>query len=210
MKVTGIEAQKNNKHRVSVFVDNEYAFSLDETDAFFHKIKPGREISQKEIENLTVEGNYTKARDKAMDILSRKSVSQKELEDKLYEKGFDKAVVFEVLQEMKNLGYVDDYEYANLFLEHCRTKMWGKKKIVYEMKMKGLSDDVISEVLCETDSFEDIDEAASLILSKYGCEDLTDIKVKAKITRYFASRGFDFSFIDKCLKKAIEEVCDGK
>ena len=208
MKVTSTEPQKNNKHRISVFVDNEYAFSLDETDAFFHKIKPGREITQKEIENLTMEGNYTKARDKALDILSRKSVSEKELSDKLYEKGYDKAVVTEVIGEMKTLGYVDDFEYAKLFLEHCRMKMWGHKKISYEMKMKGISEDIIREVLSECDFHDDTDEVCNAVISKYGKADLKDIKTRAKITRYLASRGYDFSFIDSVYQRLIREVSD--
>ncbi|MBQ4630533.1 MAG: regulatory protein RecX [Clostridia bacterium] len=205
MKVTSVEIQKNNKQRVSVFVDNEYAFSLDETDAVLLKIKPGRELSQKDIENCIMECNYTKARDKAFDILSRKPVSKKELENALSQKGFDDAVTVQVIEEMSNLGYIDDYEYATLFLEHCRQKMWGEKKIRYEMKQKGIDESVISEILSDLDSEDDIEEMVKLIISKYGTEDLSDMKTKAKITRYFASRGFDFSFIDRLIRLAIEE-----
>jgi len=205
MKVTSVEIQKNNKQRVSVFVDNEYAFSLDETDAVLLKIKPGRELSQKDIENCIMECNYTKARDKAFDILSRKPVSKKELENALSQKGFDDAVTVQVIEEMSNLGYIDDYEYATLFLEHCRQKMWGEKKIRYEMKQKGIDESVISEVLSDLDSENEIEEMVKLIISKYGTEDLSDMKTKAKITRYFASRGFDFSFIDRLIRLAIEE-----
>ncbi|MBQ4526948.1 MAG: regulatory protein RecX [Clostridia bacterium] len=205
MKVTSVEAQKNNKQRVSVFVDNEYAFSLDETDAVLLKIKPGRELSQKDIENCIMECNYTKARDKALDILSRKPVSKKELENALSQKGFDEAVTVQVIEEMTDLGYVDDYEYGSLFLEHCRLKMWGEKKIRYEMKQKGIDDAVIGELLSETDFENDTEEMVKLIISKYGTEDLSDMKTKARITRYFASRGFDFSFIDRLIRLAIEE-----
>ena len=72
MKVTDISPQKNNIHRVSVFVDNEYAFSLDETDAVLFKVKVGTELSPSDIQRLTMEGNFTKARDYAFSVLSRK------------------------------------------------------------------------------------------------------------------------------------------
>lgn len=210
MKVTSVEVQKNNRQRVSVFVDNEYAFSLDQTDAVVMKIKPGRELSQKDIENCIMECNFTKARDKALDILSRKPISQKQLEEKLCQKGYDKSVVFEVISEMKNLGYVNDYEYATLFLEHCRTKMWGEKKIIYEMKQKGLDDSVIRTVMSEYESDDDTEKIKEQIILKYGREDLTDIKVKAKITRFLASRGFDFSLTERCIRLAIEENSNEK
>lgn len=204
MKVTDVTPQKKNRHRVSVFVDNEYAFSLDETDAVLLKIKPGRELTEADINRCIMECNFTKARDKAFDILSRKPLSKKELADKLGEKGYDEAIIFEVTEELVSLGYIDDAEYAALFLEHCRSKMWGMKKIRYEMKQKGLDEEIISEALSVLDDDECEDEMVELICSKYGGQDLSDMKTKARVTRYFASRGFDFSAIDRGIRKAIE------
>ncbi len=204
MKVTDVTVQKNNKHRVSVFVDNEYAFSLDETDAVLFKIKPGRELSQAELDRCIMESGYTKARDKAFDMLSRKPMSRKELEDKLRQSGYDEAIVFEVGEELTTLGYINDADYAALFLEHCMSKMWGKKKIRYEMKQKGLSDEIIAEALGVLDDEATEDEMTEVILSRYKGEDMTDMKTKARITRYFASRGFDFAQVDKAIRKAIE------
>lgn len=210
MKVTEVTTQKNNQHRVSVFVDNKYAFSLDETDAVLMKIKPGRELTEADIHNCIMECNYTKARDYSFSILSGKPMSQKQLEDKLTEKGYDKAVVTEVINELTDLGYINDYDYAALFLEHCRSKMWGKKKVRYEMKQKGLSDEVINECLADYEDESIDDEMTELIISKYGSEDLTDMKIKARVTRYFASRGFDFSKIDSALRRAIEQIENGE
>ncbi len=205
MKVTEILPQKNNKHRVSVFVDNEYAFSLDETDAVKLKVKVGTELSEADIKRLTMEGNFTKARDYAFSVLSHKMLTEKQLIDRLTEKGYDKAVSSEVVRELCSLGYINDEEYARLFLEHCKAKLWGKKKISYEMKQKGLSDETIAlclESFCE----EDIEnEIVRVIRQKYQGSDLCDFKVKSRITRFLASRGFDFAFIDKCIRLATEE-----
>lgn len=205
MKVTELLPQKNNKHRVSVFVDNEYAFSLDETDAVLFKVKVGTQLSEDDIKRLTMEGNFTKARDYAFSILSRKMLTEKQLSDKLCEKGYDMAVSSEVCRELVSLGYINDEEYARLFLEHSVMKLWGKKKIMYEMKQKGLSDDTIAiclESFCEDDM---TDEILRAIRQKYQGADLRDFKVKSRITRHFASRGFDFGFIDKCIRLAEEE-----
>lgn len=204
MKVTDVTVQKNNKHRVSVFVDNEYAFSLDETDAVVFKIKPGRELSQSELDRCIMESGFTKALGKAFDMLSRKPYSRKELADKLSQSGYDEAIVFEVAEELESLGYINDTDYAALFLEHCTSKMWGKKKIRYEMKQKGLSDEIIAEALGALDDDDTEEEMTDMILARYRGEDLTDMKTKARITRYFASRGFDFALIDKAIRKAIE------
>lgn len=212
MKVTEVTAQKNNKHRVSVFVDNEYAFSLDETDAVMLKIKPGRELTEADMTRCIMECNYTKARDYSLNILSARPMTQKQLSDKLKEKGYDEAVVTEVKNELILLGYLNDYDYAELFLEHCISKMWGKKKIRYEMKQKGISDEIIKDILEDYDSADFCDEMAEMIISKYGSCELKDMKTKARVIRYFSSKGFDFSDIDRALRRAAEiaedEVCE--
>ncbi|MBE7049597.1 MAG: regulatory protein RecX [Ruminococcaceae bacterium] len=208
MKVTDVVVQKNNTQRVSVFVDNEYAFSLDGADAILMKIKPGRELTKEDIEKCNYECNYTKARDKALEILSRKSVSKKELSDKLLEKGYDEPIVNDTISELENLGYVNDEDYASLFLEHCMQKMWGRKKIRFEMKQKGIPDCIIDEKLSEFDEDDILEEIKETVISKYGNDDLSDMKTKAKITRYLASRGFDFPLIDKVIRMSKEELSD--
>ena len=206
MKVTEIVPQKNNNRRVSVFVDNEYAFSLDETDAILNKVKVGTELSKSDIARLTMEGNFTKARDYAFSVISRKPVTEKMLSDKLSEKGYDKAVICEVCTELSSLGYLSDCDYANLFLEHCTQKLWGRKKIIYEMKQKGLSDETIYDCMQNFSEEDLLPEMVKTIRQKYKNFDKSDYKEKASITRYFGARGFEFSLIDKAISKASEEA----
>lgn len=206
MKVTKVEPQKHIKSRVSVFVDDKYMFSLDETDAFRLGIKCGKELNDRDIENCIMECNFSKARDKAFDILSRRPLSKKELGDKLCEKGYDEIIISEVINELETLGYIDDYDYAMLFLEHCNEKMWGIKKIRYEMSHRGISHEIIEDVLSSQNEYERIEEMRDIIISRYAQRNLSDMKTKASVTRYFASRGFDFSLINSALNAAIEEL----
>ena len=187
-------------------MDNEYAFSLDGADALMMKIKPGRELTKEDIDRCLRECNYTKARDKALSILSRKPISKMKLHEKLTEKGYDNQVADMVIKELEELGYVNDCDYGALFLEHCQSKMWGKKKIRFEMKQKGLSDEVINDILSDYDESTLVDEMAGQIISRYSSDDLTDRKTKSKVIRYFASRGFDFPLIETSIRKAMEEL----
>ena len=208
MIVTKVEPQKNSGFRVNVFVDDKYAFSLDETDAVHLGIKCGKVLTERDIENCKMECNFSKAREKAFDILGRKPLSKKELCGKLCEKGYDEAVVTEVINELEELGYINDYDYAMLFLEHCMEKMWGGKKIRYEMSRRGIDHDIIEEILAGNDEYDRLEEIKEVIISRYSSRDLTDMKTKASVTRYFASRGFDFSLINSALSAAIEELAN--
>lgn len=204
MKITEVSPQKNNNLRVNVFVDGTYRFSLDAAEAVLKGIKKGRELSDKDIKNLLMDSEYSKARDAALNILSRKSITSYLLKDAITKKGYADIIADEVIRELMLLGYIDDENYAHMYLEYCREKMWGKKKIRYEMKQKGLSDEDIESALQTYNEDDSISDMAELIISKYSACDLGDIKIKAKITRYFATRGFDFSKIDSAINLAKE------
>lgn len=208
MKVTSVEVQKKNKNRVSIFLDGEYAFSLDGADALRIGIKTGKELTEDDVRTCLEECEYSKAREKAFDIISRKLVSAKELRSALADKGYDGITADRTVEEMESFGYIDDANYAEMFLEHCRAKIWGKRKIVYELGQKGIGSEIISELSEKIDSLYDDGELADAIVMRYGAYDLNDIKIKSKITRYFASRGFDFSDINAAICRAKEELSD--
>ena len=206
MKITDVSPQKNNSLRVNVYVDGNYSFSLDAAEAVLKGIKEGRELSQKDIDNLLLDSKFSKARDTALNILSRKSITSFELSQKLAEKGYEPIVIGEVKEELASLGYIDDEAYASMYLEYCIEKIWGIKKIQYEMKLKGISDEIIGDVLSSYNEAYVLEQMTELILQKYSNLCLSDQKDKAKIIRYFAARGLDFSLINTAISKAAEEM----
>ena len=196
MKITEVSVQKNNKDRANVYLDGKYVLSLDLADAVLLGIKPGREIDDKELKNLLFESQLSKSREKALAILSRKSLSEKMLYDELIKKGYDDIVIDVLIDDLKELGYIDDYAYTLLFLESCREKVWGRKKAEYELKQNGIDTNTFEDALCEI-SLPDEEDICRVISCKYPGEDAEDFKVKQKIMRYFVSRGFEFQEVEK-------------
>ena len=199
MKITDITKQKNNSERVNIFLDNEYAFSLEEVDVLKFKLKIGMSLDEKEIEKLSLESNLSKAMKKAMDMLSRKPVTKKELENKLKDKGYDESVISVAVQELTELGYLNDYDYATLYLDYATEKCYGKKKIVYELTHKGVDPDIIYDVL-DSHYKPTAEELSDMIFSKYGSVDCSDLKTKQRIMRFFVSRGFGFDEANDAIK----------
>ncbi|MBQ7901347.1 MAG: regulatory protein RecX [Clostridia bacterium] len=199
MKITDITPQKHNKGRVSIFADGKYAFSMDEVDCVLNKLKIGADISEEDIQRLSIEANHSKAMSKAMDILSRKPVSARDLVNKLAEKGYDKEVAQSVVDEMEELGYIDDEAYARLYVEYAAEKHYGASKIRYELGHHGVASDIISLVLEESGD-ADIEELASLVLQKYGNCDFDDIRQRQRVTRFLASRGYSFDDINDVIR----------
>ena len=208
MKITDICTQKNNPLKVSVFVDDKYAFSLDKDDPLVLKIKKDMEISKKDFNNFSIESEFSKAKKYAFDIISLKAYSKKELLDKLLKKGFDKTVSYETVNELEDLGYLNDQEYANLYISYAKEKLWGKEKVKYELSKKGIKQEIINECLLDLDNNDLLYEILNLIKTKYKGEDFSNHKTRAKITRFILQRGFNFDFANKCINHLTKEAYD--
>ena len=204
MEITGITPQKHNKNRVSVYVDHAYAFSLDEVDLVRLGLNIGRQMTGQDIAACNVESNFSKAKAKALDALSRRAMSIKELRDKLLEKGFDPSIADMAVDDLIDLGYLDDAAFAALYAEQAIDgKGWGKRKVKYELLQKGVDGAVISEVLEAFDT-PPYERMAELLQMKYGSLDVSDRKQKERAARFLASKGYDFSDIGEALARWAE------
>lgn len=195
MKITDIKEQKHNKSRMSVFVDGEYSFSLEDTDIIFLGLKVGKEITEEEIAEYNLRCNYTKAFSLSLDLISRKAATKKQTEDKLRKSGYDEEIVTMVCNELNSMGYLDDVEYAREFAKDMISyKKQGRTKIIMELKSRGVSQSDINEALTDMDFCEE-DSISEHLIRKFSQLDLTDMKVKEKAVRYLLYRGFSHSDI---------------
>ena len=199
MKITDITPQKHNKGRVSIYADGKYAFSMDEVDCVLNKLKVGNDITPDDIRRLGIEANRSKAMSKAVDVLSRKPVTARDMVDILEQKGYDNDVSASVTHELTELGYIDDEAYARLYMDYAAERHYGPAKIRYELGRHGVSSHVIADVMDERED-DPIEELAQMVLSKYRDCDLHDMKQCQRVTRYLASRGYGFDVIGEVIR----------
>lgn len=198
MKITDVVPQQKHKNRVSVFVDGEYSFSLDGADALRLGVKIDREVTDEDIRVYNLESNLSKAKAKAFDIVSRKSVTEREFRLKLADKGYDKMICDIVVEMMREYNYINDNDYCEAFLDYAKSKGWGMLKIRSELKRRGADDKAINTAL---DEFEDCpeDRVYDILCRKFADVDIKDFKQKQKIMRFFGTRGFDFESIQNAV-----------
>ena len=201
MKITDITPQKHNKNRVSVFVDGEYSFSLDDTDMVRLKVKIGNEITEDEIEIFNKECNLSKAKNRIMQLINRKAATKKMIADDLYKHGFDKEIIDIALDEFERLGYIDDELFAIEYAKAAYSfKRHGKVRIISDLVYKGVPRDIAQNVIddLDTDERESITE---IMTERFSNADFSDYKEKQRVVRYFASRGFKLSDIFAVIDK---------
>ena len=123
--------------------------------------------------------------------------TKKDVYNYLIRKGFSDEEASEVCDYIEEVGLVDDDLYVKFFVEDSfRIKNKGARKIVYELKQRGIDDEKIEEAMEEASDmeYEALKEAYERKLEATKSE--TDpYKRKNKIIRFLISRGFDYSDI---------------
>lgn len=201
--IIAFETGKKNKDMVSVFIDNEYAFSLPEEEYIRLALYEKTEITHNELEYIKREVLQKNAKSKALRYISLKLLTEHELFTKLKSKGFDDETVSLVVDELKAMGYVNDKIYAQKFVfERCKLKPKSKKMLKLELNNKGVTDDIIDEVL---DNFEYDEEIVieRLIKKKFGKYDLHEVKIENKIISFLMHRGFSYESV----KSVLSNIC---
>lgn len=89
------------------------------------------------------------AREVALKYLSRRALTNFELETRLKEKGYESAEVNEVLENMKKLGYLNDQELASTVSQN-RLKRYSLRRVLQDLQNRGLVPQVVEQALEST------------------------------------------------------------
>ena len=82
--ITKIESQKKNQDRVNIYVNNEFFMAIYTELVYSFNLKKGIEIDENNLKNLLKDEMYIKAKNKALNILSKADQSEKKIKEKLY------------------------------------------------------------------------------------------------------------------------------
>lgn len=141
-----------------------------------------------------------------LNILGRKSYSEFELRRKLSRKTEDVELVAAVLNQLREWGLVDDLEYAKNFVRSSlRIKPKGKYLLRPELSRKGISKEIIDQVI-----LEELPEDQSLLIrelvSKQNAKlhDLTREKRYQRLTGFLLRRGFALDDIRREISKTLD------
>lgn len=197
MKITKISQQKRTS-RVNVFLDDKFAFGLSKKTLVDFDLFVGKEITEKEIDEILEKDQRVKALEKSFRLLGIRPRSQKELEKKLEEKGFDQKIIQKTLKRIIELGYLDDEKFARAWLEARKLSGKGKFIVQRELRKKGVDEELIKKILeeyKEEDEFERVLELAEKKIKTY--KNLKPFEQKQKLARFLASRGFSWTIISE-------------
>jgi regulatory protein len=144
--------------------------------------------------------NFEQAKEKALRLLEFRSHSERELTNKLLYAGADRDDIEEILEFCRRYGFVNDRSYAERKAKDLKNlKRFGKRRIVQELRAKGISAEDIEAAVEELD-FEDAEDTLYPLVEKKLAGDF-ERKSIDRCMRYFIYRGYEISDIKNCIEK---------
>jgi len=203
-KITGIKAARGREKRVKVFLDGEPALDLLAETARQEKLKAGQEINQGQLHTLESQDRFQRCLNAALRLLGYRPRSEKELRQRLQRHGFDGEYLEKALAKLKEQGLVDDIAFARFWKENRETFSPRSRRMTkLELRRKGLSSDVIEQVIGEIDDSESAYRAAVKRATRLADTDYQEFR--QRLGAYLGRRGFSYSIIKEITKKVWQE-----
>ncbi|MFN7170834.1 MAG: regulatory protein RecX [Candidatus Omnitrophota bacterium] len=138
-----------------------------------------------------------KAKNYALKLLKYRPRTQKEIFERLIKKKYPQDLIEKVVQELKEAGLLNDREFVKFWINWRReVNPRSKNFIFWELRKKGVSEDLIKEKLEEINSEDDFSQAEQLAKKQFErLKDREPEKKKIRIYGYLKRRGFAESII---------------
>ena len=107
----------------------------------------GRDLDEEQLRLLRRDSRRSLARERALEYLSRRQMSRKELKSKLLDKGEDEDTADFCVQWLTEQGFLDDGRYAAAVARHYAAKGYGPGRVRAELSRRGVPRDCWEEAL---------------------------------------------------------------
>ncbi len=198
MRVTDITAQRRSEQRVNIFLDGAYWVSLDIVQVIDFGISIGREISESQKAKIETESVFGKAYAAALNLISIRFRSEKEIRDYAWRKKWEPEIAERVIERLVAKGYLNDQRFAERWVEgRASTKPMSKRRVAMELAKKGVARDQADQALSTFDDERSLRAVISKKRSRYGD--------RQKFIQYLMRQGFAYGDITTALQETEEE-----
>ena len=222
MIIRKLEPSSHKAGRWLVWLEDGSLLRVGEGDVVSLSLYTGKELSEQDAAALTVAAEQSKLNERAVELLSARAMSRKELMDKLCapsrrkkaagtEESDGDALTRQreelrvsaegIADRMEQLGLLNDGEYGKAVVRHYAAKGFGIRKIRDELYRRGVPreywDDALSELSEQEDGGNKLDE---LVRKKLRGAEPTRENLK-KVSDYLARRGSGWEEIATAIEK---------
>ena len=198
MVIQELKPSKRVEGRWLAVLEDGSILRLGESEVIDFALYAGKELTDREAEALLDSVRRSGLKEKALDLLTRKPQSRKELERKLKEWGAGEAESAALCDRMEELGYLNDASYAAQVVRYYSAKGFGEKKLRDELYRRGIPREMWDDAL---EQAQDPAEAIDAFVSKKLAGKDLDRKQLQKVSAALARRGYSWSDINDALRR---------
>ena len=144
-EITGVRERRG---KASVFVDGEFWAEVDAGVALECGLREGSVFSSEELEGVRVVGERPLAMGRALNLLGYRARSEAEVRERLGRYGYAGGTIEVVVVRLRELGYLDDEEFARLKARE-KARRYGPRRVSVELRKSGVGEELAREVVEE-------------------------------------------------------------
>lgn len=198
MRIVKLEPSKHKKGRFLVHMEDGGLLRVGEGEIVSFGLYSGMELSGEQKSRLEQAARTGKLRDKALDLVSARPLSRKELIDKLKEREATDDEAEDAAGYLECLGLINDAEYARQLVEHYTARGYGPYKVRDELYRRGVPKEYWDGALAEGAGPEEAIDAFLRQKLKGGAPDRKELK---RVSDALARRGFRWADINAGLRR---------
>ena len=195
MEITKIEIQKSNDERANLYLDEKFFSGISLELVVKEHLKVGMEIDENKLSELILEDEKGKALAKAVKYIGSNLKTEKQLRDYLKKKEYNSVTIDYVMDKLKEYDYLNDENFAKAYIL-TYSKKYGKLKLKSQLKMKGIKESIIENLLEDVQS-----DSIDLVAKKYMKNKELNYENLQKLMRFLYSRGYEFDDINSCVNR---------
>ena len=203
--ITRLQIQQKNKERVNVFLNDEYAFSLELMMAT--GLRKGQTLTEADIAALQATDEGKRAYAAALNFLGQRARSQNEVAQRLQQREFSEEAIAQTMARLQAEGYLNDVSFGQQWVANRQLfRPRSERALRYELRRKGMDNTHIDEVL-ETAEIDEDAAAWTALEPKIGrWAGLERVQFAQKAGGFLARRGFGHTVARRAIDRAWAQL----
>ncbi len=208
-KITALRESKRRGHRLSLFLDGRFAFSLEPDIVASEGLRVGDVLSDDDIEALQKTDHFQRCYSAALHFISYRPRSETEIRERLLRRGFAENDIATAIGRLKEGGLISDEAFARFWTESRETFRPRSRFLTsLELRRKGVADEIVTEVTAEIDDEGSAYQAAQKKLRSLAGVDYESFR--RRLGDYLKRRGFGYGVISHTVNRVWHECQESR
>jgi len=205
--ITAIHTQQRDQERVSVFLDDVFAFGLDRQVVLDRGLHSGQTLNEADTAELLALDETSRATAAALQFLGYRPRSEGEIQRRLRQRGFAQQAIDTTLAKLRDWRYVDDGDFAQRWIENRLVhRPRSARLLTQELRQKGVDAGTATAAIDEA-AIDEVADAKALAADKMRkLSSLPDDVRVRRITGFLARRGYSFGVIRAALDGLVDSA----